>query len=94
MTRETKEDLSERVRLFNILQLPGQSPMMDMGTAYLINDLHREVKKLRTEIVRKDEAIASFRSAIQSGEEWSAFHESIYAQAMKKKDSSIKKPGD
>lgn len=39
--------LDERVRAFSLMQLPGQSPMMHMGTAYLVNDLHKEVKRLR-----------------------------------------------
>lgn len=43
--RDSKfDDLSERVKKFNTLALPGQSPMMHMGTNYLVNDLWREVE--------------------------------------------------
>lgn len=47
MSNETKDDLAERVRQFNSLELPGQMPMMHMGTSYLVNDLWREVQRLR-----------------------------------------------
>lgn len=40
-------NLEERVRQFELLQLPGQPQMMHMGTSYLVGDLWREVKKLR-----------------------------------------------
>jgi len=41
------EDLKERVDAFNRMQLPGQPPGMHMGTSYLVNDLWREVERLR-----------------------------------------------
>ncbi len=41
------DGLEQRVRQFETLSLPGQSPMMHMGTAYLVSDLWREVRQLR-----------------------------------------------
>jgi len=41
------DNLEERVHKFNALQLPGQPIGMHMGTSYLVNDLWREVKRLR-----------------------------------------------
>jgi hypothetical protein len=41
------DDLEERVQKFNAMILPGQMQMMHMGTSYLVNDLWREVKRLR-----------------------------------------------
>ena len=41
------DDIEERVEKFNRMELPGQMPMMHMGTAYLVNDLWREVQRLR-----------------------------------------------
>ena len=41
------DSLEERVRQFEMMRLPGQPMSMHMGTSYLINDLWREVKKLR-----------------------------------------------
>lgn len=39
--------LKERVRQFNLSSLPGQPMAMHMGTSYLVNDLWREVLRLR-----------------------------------------------
>jgi len=41
------ENLDERVKKFNLNQLPGQPMGMHMGTMYLVNDLWREVQRLR-----------------------------------------------
>ena len=41
------DNLEERVKQFEMMRLPGQPRSMHMGTSYLINDLWREVKKLR-----------------------------------------------
>ena len=41
------DELEERVYKFNSLSLPGQPMGMHMGTSYLVNDLWREVKRLR-----------------------------------------------
>ena len=41
------DDLEERVRQFNCMELPGQPFGMHMGTNYLVNDLWREVQRLR-----------------------------------------------
>lgn len=41
------DELEERVFKFNTLTLPGQPMGMHMGTSYLVNDLWREVKRLR-----------------------------------------------
>lgn len=43
----TKDDLAERVGQFQALELPGQPMMMHMGTFNLVNDLWREVSRLR-----------------------------------------------
>jgi len=43
------DDLEERVKKFNSLSLPGQPLSMHMGTSYLVNDLWKEVKRLRAE---------------------------------------------
>jgi hypothetical protein len=48
------DELQERVRLFNMMQLPGQPPMMHMGTAYLVNDLWFEVQDLRNRLAALD----------------------------------------
>ena len=40
-------DLEERVSQFNSLTLPGQPMAMHMGTSYLVNDLWKEVQRLR-----------------------------------------------
>jgi hypothetical protein len=42
-----KDDLEDRVRKFNAIELPGQPFGMHMGTSYLVGDLWREVKRLR-----------------------------------------------
>lgn len=42
-----KPDLETRVHQFKRMELPGQKPMMHMGTAYLVGDLWREVQRLR-----------------------------------------------
>jgi hypothetical protein len=44
------EDMKERVDKFNRLELPGQPIMMHMGTSYLVNDLWREVERLRERV--------------------------------------------
>jgi hypothetical protein len=38
--------LTDRVRAFEMLELPGQPEMMHMGTSYLVGDLWREVRRL------------------------------------------------
>lgn len=43
------DDLKDRVAKFNLLQLPGQPMGMHMGTSYLVNDLWREIDRLRAE---------------------------------------------
>ena len=40
-------DLEERVYKFQTGELPGQPMSMHMGTSYLVNDLWKEVKRLR-----------------------------------------------
>lgn len=44
--------LKDRVRAFNLLQLPGQPQGMHMGTSYLVSDLWRTVEEL-SEALRK-----------------------------------------
>ena len=41
------DELEEKVKQFNSHSLPGQPMAAHMGTAYLVNDLWREVQKLR-----------------------------------------------
>ena len=59
MTDETQSTLEERVLAFDMMELPGQAPMMHMGTSYLVHDLLNEVKRLRRvcEDALGDEAI-------------------------------------
>jgi len=45
------DELKSRIEQFNSLSLPGQGMSMHMGTSYLVNDLWREVLRLR-ELVR------------------------------------------
>lgn len=45
-----KQDLETRVQKFNSLQLPGQPMAMHMGTSYLVEDLWKEVQRLRAEL--------------------------------------------
>ena len=47
---EKEIPLEERVYQFNTLKLPGQPMSMHMGTSYLVNDLWREVQRLRKEL--------------------------------------------
>lgn len=44
---DDKPDLETRVKQFGMMKLPGQPMGMHMGTLYLVNDLWREVKRLR-----------------------------------------------
>ena len=54
----TLEELRERVLQYDMLELPGQSPMMHMGTNYLVHDLLRYAEQLQRE---RDEAVSSLR---------------------------------
>ena len=45
-----KLDLHERVDLFRTLELPGQPQFTHMGTLYLVDDLWREIQRLREEV--------------------------------------------
>ena len=48
-------DLEERVYKFQTGELPGQPMSKHMGTSYLVNDLWKEVKRLRRiETIAKD----------------------------------------
>jgi hypothetical protein len=44
---EKDDDLATRIDQFRTFSLPGQPISMHMGTSYLVNDLWREVMKLR-----------------------------------------------
>jgi hypothetical protein len=44
------KELEDKVRKFELMQLPGQPAMMHMGTSYLINDLCREIKELEEKL--------------------------------------------
>lgn len=41
------DDLQKRVEQFRAMELPGQPMGMHMGTMYLVNDLWREVQRLK-----------------------------------------------
>jgi hypothetical protein len=41
------DELERRVQQFNELKLPGQPKTLHMGTFYLVNDLWREIERLR-----------------------------------------------
>ena len=45
--------LEERVLAFMMMKLPGQLPMMHMGTSYLVNDLCAEIKRLESAIAAR-----------------------------------------
>ena len=58
MTTTTDQpDLATRVQQFVCMELPGQPRGMHMGTSYLVNDLWREVQRLRAGLT----AIASMK---------------------------------
>ena len=46
-----KLPLENRTQVFLSLDLPGQLPVVHLGTLYLVLDLWEEVKKLRAEII-------------------------------------------
>lgn len=50
------DDLEKRVNQFSLLQLPGQPMAMHMGTSYLVNDLWREVRRLRSQQANPSDA--------------------------------------
>jgi hypothetical protein len=54
------EDLEKRVQQFRTFELPGQPPFAHMGTSYLINDLWRELTRLRAEVERLREALEKY----------------------------------
>lgn len=51
------DDLEKRVQQFGMMQLPGQPIGMHMGTSYLVNDLWREVQKLRAELKNAEQNV-------------------------------------
>jgi hypothetical protein len=51
------DDLEDRVHKFNAMELPGQMQMMHMGTSYLVNDLWREVKRLRVALTATEKGL-------------------------------------
>ena len=46
-TTTDKPDLATRFQQFVRMELPGQPRVMHIGTSYLVNDLWREVQRLR-----------------------------------------------
>ena len=52
------DDLKERVQKFQTLSLPGQGMSMHMGPSYLVNDLWREVLRLREDGYRLTQKLA------------------------------------
>lgn len=67
------DELEERVRKFNSLQLPGQPMTMHMGTSYLVNDLWREVRRLRRPTPRAADGLPVLECA-ECGESTSMMH--------------------
>ena len=60
----TLDDLNERVNAFSTLSLPGQMPMMHMGTSYLVNDLWKAVRTLTTENAALKERVAELEELL------------------------------
>lgn len=56
------DDLKSRVDQFHRLQLPGQPLMMHMGTSYLVNDLWKEIEKLRGHKAKMAEVLEFYKS--------------------------------
>ena len=56
MTTHTVESLEARVMAFMTLELPGQPPMMHMGTSYLVQDLMAEVRRLSAQPAAEPDA--------------------------------------
>lgn len=44
------DDLEQRIEQYQCFELPGQPMTAHMGTSYLINDLWKEVNRLRAEL--------------------------------------------
>ena len=61
----TLDDLNERVNAFSTLSLPGQMPMMHMGTSYLVNDLWKAVRTLTAENAALKERVAGRAKAVK-----------------------------
>lgn len=60
----TLDDLNERVNAFSTLSLPGQMPMMHMGTSYLVNDLWKAVRTLTAENAALKARVAELGAAL------------------------------
>lgn len=56
LTKEEFDNLMERSESFALMALPGQPPMMHMGTVYLVSDLRRAVASLYEEQRRQSDA--------------------------------------
>lgn len=52
-------NFEERLNKFRRLELPGQPPSMHMGTAYLVEDLWKEIVALRAELAKTKSASPS-----------------------------------
>lgn len=61
----TLDDLKERVNAFSTLSLPGQMPMMHMGTSYLVNDLWKAVRTITAENAALKERVAELEAALE-----------------------------
>ena len=62
MTTTTDQpDLATRVQQFVRMELPGQPRVMHIGTSYLVNDLWREVQRLRAIEVAAIDLIENIR---------------------------------
>jgi hypothetical protein len=55
-----RESLHDRVQQFERMKLPGQMPMMHMGTAYLVSDLWTEVTRLSARCEALEKALEPF----------------------------------
>lgn len=56
---DEKPSLEQRIRQFEMLELPGQPRGMHMGTAYLVQDLWREIERLRSIVAAGNSAANS-----------------------------------
>ena len=57
------DDLRERVQQFHRMELPGQPIGMHMGTFYLVDDLWKEIERLRALNAEMAGALEAFASA-------------------------------
>ena len=62
-----RNNLKERIDQYKTLSLPGQPQCCHMGTNYLINDLWREILRLRTAMSDKDKVLMPRELTAENG---------------------------